>query len=55
MSDLYRVMIQGEDGGLWCEVNNKPLEWCEENGGKLCDRYENATWFIEKESNLGEW
>ena len=46
----YRIMIQGEDHTLWCEVNNKSLEWCENNGDRLCHEYENATWFIEAEN-----
>ena len=47
----YRIMIRGEDHSLWCEVNNKSLDWCENHGAELCDKYENATWFIEQE----EW
>ena len=47
----YRIMIRGEDHSLWCEVNNKSLDWCENHGVELSDKYENATWFIEQE----EW
>ena len=47
----YRVMINGEDHSLWCAANHKTLEWCEENGDRLCQEYENATWFIEQEEN----
>ena len=52
MKPTYRVMINGEDHSLWCAANHKTLEWCEENGDRLCQEYENATWFIEQEQPL---
>lgn len=48
---LFRIMIRGEDNSLWCETNNKTREWCEENGDRLCSKYENARWFIEQEES----
>ena len=48
----FRIMIRGDDGTLWCEVNHKSLAWCEEHGAGLCDKYEGATWFIEKEETF---
>jgi len=50
--DKYRVMIQGEDGMLWCEANNLTYEQAQDNGDEYCDRYENATWWIEKEESV---
>ena len=48
----FRIMMKGDDGTLWCEVNHKSLTWCEEHGAELCDKYEGATWFIEKEETF---
>lgn len=45
----YRIMIKGEDGMIWCEMNNVTEEYAEQHGEELCKQYENATWWIEKE------
>lgn len=47
----HRIMMQGEDGALWCEVNNKSYNWCNNNGDELCSKYENAKWWIEQEES----
>lgn len=49
MSRLCRIMIRGEDGMVWCEINHKTLDWCENNGDTLCSEYENAQWWIEND------
>jgi len=56
MSDKYRVMVQGEDGMLWCEGNNLKEDAAEE----LCrecveERFENARAWIETETPPGFW
>lgn len=51
-NDKVRIMMQGEDGMIWCEKNNVTREWAEENGSSLCFEYENAQWWIELETPL---
>jgi len=42
-------MIEGEDRSVWCEANGLTNEQAQEKGEELCQRYENAHWWIESE------
>ena len=51
---MYRIMMKGGDGTLWCEVNRKSEDWCYKHGAELCNKYEGVVWWIEKEETYYE-